>query len=371
MRILFYIGQMNVGGAERQLNLLAEGLIARGADVRVITEEGKDAAASPSVRERLGFIPPRPRRNRLRALVAAVAGFSPDVFHALLTSANFWGAWAARKTRVRVFVPSFLSTDPWKKWHHLAADRWVASRAAGILANSRAVAARYAAVFPARADRIRVIYNGVDVDRFAPQRLAPLRPRTRRDLAVPGEAPLIINVANLHPVKNQGLLLAAVAACGPDVHLLLAGDGPRRAALERQARDLGIRARVRFLGQVEDIAPYLAAADVFALSSDAEGFSNALLEAMAAGLPCVATAVGGNAEALEGGGGVVVPPRDVGALTGALRAFINDPARRQLAGAQGQGAAAERFGLRRMVSETAAWYQELINAAAPNPPNPR
>jgi glycosyltransferase involved in cell wall biosynthesis len=140
-----------------------------------------------------------------------------------------------------------------------------------------------------------------------------------------------------------------------------------RPALEREASRLGIEPYVRFLGQVRDVAPYLAAADVFVLSSDAEGFSNALLEAMASSLACVATDVGGNAEALAEGAGVVVPPRDESALAAALTALLADESRRKALGEAARRRAVETFGLERMVAETEAWYREIL--AAPLPPS--
>jgi glycosyltransferase involved in cell wall biosynthesis len=114
------------------------------------------------------------------------------------------------------------------------------------------------------------------------------------------------------------------------------------------------------LGPTRDVEKYLAAADVFALSSEAEGFSNALLEAMSSSLACVATDVGGNAEALADGAGVVTPPGDADALATALTEILGDERRRGELGEAARRRALEKFGLARMVAETEEWYREII-----------
>ena len=363
MRIAIYIGQLDVGGAEGQVVLLARGLVARGHDVRVITDAGRTAAVPPDLEPCVVTVPSRPRLARLRNLARVVKSFDPAVIHCQLTSANLWGSIAGRRAGVPVVVTSFLSTDPWKKWYHSLLDRFVAGLAGGVFVNSAGVAERYRRVLGSAGRKIRVIYNGVDTARFDAARAAASPDDVRRrELNVPAGAPVVINVANLFAVKNQTMLLGAVAACHRGVpealrpYLLLTGEGPMRPALEREAARLGIAPYVRFSGQVEDVAPYLAAADVFALSSDAEGFSNALLEAMSSSLACVATDVGGNAEALAEGAGVVVPPGDENALAAALAELLADETRRKELGEAARRRAVETFGLERMVDATACWY---------------
>jgi glycosyltransferase involved in cell wall biosynthesis len=366
VKIAIYIGQLDVGGAEGQIILLARGLLARGHDVRLITGAGRTAAVPPDLESRVVTVPRRPRFARLRALTRFLRRFDPAVLHCQLTSANLWGSIAGTRAGVPVIVTSFLSTDPWKKWYHLLADRYVARLSSGVFVNSAGVAERYRRVMGSASRKVRVIYNGVDTARFDATRERAGRDEVRRKLSVPPGAPVLINVANLLAVKNQIILFGALAAChreSPEArrpYLLLAGEGPMRPALEREAARLGIERYVRFLGQLRDVAPYLAAADIFVLSSDAEGFSNALLEAMASSLACVATDVGGNAEALAEGAGVVVPPRDEDALAAALAALLADESRRKALGAAARRRAVETFALERMVAETEAWYRKIL-----------
>jgi glycosyltransferase involved in cell wall biosynthesis len=368
LKISIYIGQLDVGGAEGQVVLLARGLKGRGHDVMLITEEGRTAALTPDLLGNLVLLPRRPRRARLRALEEVLAVARPDVLHCQLTAANLWGTIAGRRAGVSTIIISFLSTDPWKKWYHLLADRYVAARANGIWCNSRRVADRYRRLLTAQVSKFRVIYNGVDATRFDRARFAAARERIRADeLRVPADAPAIINVGNLHPVKNHALLLRALAkvhaglAAAERPYLVIVGAGPEQERIVGEAGRLGLLPFLRLLGPSREVERYLASADVFALSSDAEGFSNALLEAMSSSLACVATDVGGNAEALDGGAGVVVPPGDEDALAAALADLIMNGERRAELGEAARRRAVETFGLARMVAETEAWYRELKN----------
>ncbi len=368
MKVAIYIGQLDVGGAEGQIVLLARGLKGRGHDVMLITEEGRTAAVTPDLFGNLVTVPHRPRRARLRALTEILAVARPDVLHCQLTAANLWGAVAGRRAGVPALIISFLSTDPWKRWHHFLADRYAAARANGIWCNSERVAGRYRAVLKRHAARFRVIYNGVDTARFDRARLAPARDAIRRDeLRVPADAAVIINVGNLRAVKNHALLLRALAKvhaaldAAAKPYLVLVGAGPEQERIIDEAGRLGLLPYLRLLGPARDVERYLAAADVFALSSDAEGFSNALLEAMSSSLACVATDVGGNAEALADGAGVVTPPGNADALAGALTEILGDEKRRGELGEVARRRAVETFGLARMVEETEEWYREIVN----------
>jgi len=370
VKVALYIGQLDVGGAEGQVVLLARGLLARGHDVLLVTEEGRTAAVPEELEVRLARIPPRPRWRRFVRLEEALAAFRPDVLHCQLSSANFWGVLAAGRAGSPAVVISFLSTDPWKKQRHLWLDGWLAARARGVWANSREVAARYARVWGKRsAGKIKVIYNGVDTARFNRRRFASRRAAFKKEeLRVPPTAPVVIHVGNFFAVKNHAGLLAAFAAAAADrkprsrPYLVLCGDGPEKRNILATASALGILPYLRLVGRVPDAERYLGAADVFVLPSRAEGFSNALLEAMASSLACVATDVGGNAEALADGAGVIVPAGDEGALAAALAGLLDDEDERRRLGTAARRRAEGAFGLARMVDETEKWYRELLEA---------
>lgn len=180
------------------------------------------------------------------------------------------------------------------------------------------------------ADRAEVLLNGIPTRRFA--RGADARLAARATLGLAPDALLIGSVGRLVALKHHRLLLElmpALAAACPAIELVLLGDGPLRAELEALADSLSIRGRVHLLGARDDVAQLLPALDVFALPSLTEGLSIALLEACAAGLAIVATAVGGNPEIVsDRRTGLLVPPDDREATRNALEALLNDAALR-------------------------------------------
>ena len=217
---------------------------------------------------------------------------------------------------------------------------------------------------PAR--RVVTIRNGVDVARFA----GIDRAAARSLLDLPPNAPVIGTVGRLDPVKNQAGLIRAVTrlrTTHPDAMLVIAGDGAYRAELERLIDTVAPGGNIRLLGERRDIPNVLAALDVFALPSVAEGMSNTILEAMAAGLPVVATAVGGSPELVaDGVNGSLVPAGDEPALTAALSRYCSDAALRGAHGDASRRCAAADFGLRRMQDAYSALYDTLVRERSGN-----
>ncbi len=198
---------------------------------------------------------------------------------------------------------------------------------------------------PAR--KVVILANGIDMLRFAWSGPNPDGP--------------IVTVARLSPEKDQETLLRAMALVRrevPQARLEIAGAGPCRPALEKLAGALHLRDTVRFLGHVSDVPDLLARARVFVLSSLTEGISLTLLEAMASGLPVVATRVGGNPEVVsDGETGLLVPPRQPAALAGALVRLLRDPDAGKDFARAGRQRAEAQFDVRRMVAQYEALYQ--------------
>lgn len=215
-----------------------------------------------------------------------------------------------------------------------------------VVANSRAAADAVARDSVPQA-RIRVVPNGIDIGAYA--RATRRTPRR-----------VITTVANLRPIKGHDALLqaaVAVLSARPDAVFQLAGEGPLRPALEARARSLGIERQIRFLGQCGDVAGVLRDSDVFVLPSLMEAFPNALMEAMAAGLPVVATEVGGIPELIEHDrNGLLVPPGRPDALAGALLALIDDPARADRLAAAARTTVEQRYSFDQMVREFESLY---------------
>jgi sugar transferase (PEP-CTERM/EpsH1 system associated) len=207
--------------------------------------------------------------------------------------------------------------------------------------------------------KVTTIHNGVNIARFG--QAGQLESRVK--LALPAHAFIVGTVGRLDPVKDQAGLIRAFAtarAAHPEALLVIAGDGPCRSDLQQLAAALGLTDRVRLLGSRDDIPTVMSALDIFALPSLGEGISNTVLEAMASGLPVIATRAGGNPELVEDGvTGVLVPRQDLGALAAAIAGYVDDPGLRQRHGHAARQRATAQFGLERMVQSYSDLYAGL------------
>ncbi|MDS4016638.1 MAG: glycosyltransferase [Candidatus Accumulibacter sp.] len=306
------------------------------------------------------------RMSRLLSLASTIRSARPLV-HSFLPEAYLFGASLGLMFGARSVVMSRRSRNHYQSRHPFAAwvERRLHRRMDALLGNSQAVV-RDLLDEGAPPERVRLIYNGIDVGRFAAggARLER-RHALRAELGLPDDRVVLACVANLFLYKGHADLLAALASLGAGfaarTTLLLVGrDAGARAALEAQAARLGLSASVRFLGERGDVPDLLAASDIGVLASHEEGFSNAVLEGMAAGLPVVVSDVGGNAEAVtDGECGHVVPARAPAALAQALADLIGDAGRRQTMGAAARRRVAASFSLDACVAAYESLYEEL------------
>ena len=328
------ISALGDGGAERVVSLLAKHWSRAGCRVSVVTiaSADRDVYRLPAEVERvaLGLLSPsrgpleaaRRSVRRILALRRALARLRPDVVVSFMAQTNVLCLLAAAGLGVPVAVSE--RTDPRQErtgaaW--VALRRALYPRAAAVVVQTESVAAWARRFCP----RVHVIPNFVE----RPARLAS--PGVE---AGPRE---LVAMGRLAPEKGFDLLIAAfgrVAARHPDWSLTILGEGAERARLEAQVEELGLRGRVGLPGRVSDTEARLAAAHAFALPSRYEGFPNALLEAMACGLPCVAfDCASGPADIVtDGADGVLVRPGDVGALAAALDRTMGSPAERAALG---------------------------------------
>ena len=212
------------------------------------------------------------------------------------------------------------------------------------------------------ASRFVTVCNGI-ADLAVPP---ATREATRAALGASPSARVVLHIGSLTRQKSQDVLLRAfervVREC-PDAVLWIAGEGPRREALLAQHAASGLGAHVRFLGPRQDAADLLAACDLYVLSSSREGLSVTLLEAMRASRACIATDIGGNAEAIEHGvTGSIVPGGDAGAMADAIVALLREPKRLAAYGAAGRARWHARFTAEGMVVRTEAVYREALAA---------
>ncbi|HZU37761.1 MAG TPA: GT4 family glycosyltransferase PelF [Gemmataceae bacterium] len=213
-------------------------------------------------------------------------------------------------------------------------------------------------------ERVARIYNGIDLSAYEDNNLQ--RQQTRRDLGAESEDVLIALVARLDYLKDHATAIRTMARLAPRcprAKLLLVGEGPQRPHIEEAIRALNVSTQVQLLGYRRDIPQVLAAADIFLLTSISEGIPLTVIEAMAAGLPVVATRVGGLAEVVEEGrSGWLVPTGDDAALAEALEKLARDPAKRAEMGKQGRTRALDLFSESRMVAEYDALYRRMLDA---------
>jgi glycosyltransferase involved in cell wall biosynthesis len=213
-------------------------------------------------------------------------------------------------------------------------------------------------------DKIAVICNGVDTARY--QR--PIdRARVRRELELPEDAWLMALVGTMKPQKGHRLLIEAlrtVAPRFPDLHVLFVGDGEARAELEAQASASGVAERIHFLGSRGDVPDLLSACDSFVLPSLWEGLPMALIEAMASGLPVIASDVSGTKQVMiDGDTGLLVPPGDPGALGQAIVALLSDPARARAMGVAARRRVEVAFSAKKQAEEHMELYRRAERAA--------
>lgn len=265
----------------------------------------------------------------MRKLWQGLRRFRPDVVQTFFVEANVVGPILARLAGVPLVLGSRRNLNYWmgtrlrlaQSVSNLFVDR--------LLANGEALRAPVAAREWFAAGKIDVIHNAVESERFTPS--AELREATRASLGINLADLVVGTVSAVRPVKGIDTFLEAAAKVAkqlPGARFLLVGDGPLLPEMRRLSATLGIEERVIFAGAQADVRPYLNAMDVAVLASDSEGFSNSLLEYMSAGLPAVATDVGGNREAL-GNAGVIVPARDAEKLARAILALSGDAAQRE------------------------------------------
>lgn len=372
--VLVVISSLDRGGTERHLMQVLPRLSRYGYRVAVHCLVHKGELSADLERAGItvvgGKVKPRSSWGWLFALI--VGGFSlalrlllkrPDVVHFFLPSAYIIGAPLALLTFIRVKIMSRRSLNNYQRSYFWVGpvERFLHRRMDVVAGNSMSVVAQLREEGVPE-QRLRLIYNGVDLNGFVDLSARGVA-RSERDIAP--DVIVFVIVANLLRYKGYDDLLEALSIAAPSLPdkwvLLCAGrDGGIGEHLTTQAQRLGLKDRIRFLGPVADVPRLLAAADIALLTSHEEGFSNAVIEYMAAGLPVIATDVGGNVEALDHGqAGVVVPARNSAALATAICELARDPELRRSLGDTARRRVTEHFSLEACVRGYDALYNQL------------
>jgi glycosyltransferase involved in cell wall biosynthesis len=364
--VAIFLTRFEPGGTERQMTELIRRLDPERFAVHIACFD-KSGAWLPRVAERAVSIVEFPIQGLARpATFRAVLDFASwcrkqriAVVQTCDLYANIFGLPGAALAGVPVRIGSRRELNPDKTPGQIRLQRQAYRCATRIVANSIAARTMLEQEGLAR-ESIAVIPNGIDASAFAGPRASDLSAGARGAKEErPDAGRRIITVANLRREKGHETLLGAAAQLAaefPDVQFQIVGDGPRRAELEALARDSRLDGRVVFLGHREDVAQLLRDADIFVLPSRSEAFPNSAIEAMAAGLPVVASAVGGLLDLIEPGRtGMLVPAGDAAALAAMLRELLLLPSLARELGDAAQAQVRQRYSFERMVTS----FEEL------------
>jgi len=298
----------------------------------------------------------------LGRLIRIIKDREIDIVQLHFLKADILGSIAARWAGISGVVMARRDEGFWMTPRQVLVARFFNRFSTHILANSDAVARAARRIEKVNPARLIVIHNGIDEDRFRFQ--IENRKKIREEFHIKDHEIVVTTVANMRQtIKGYPYLIEAIAKVTEqfqNICFIFVGDGSLRPEYEKQVDALKVRRFVHFAGSRRDVKAFLDASDIFCLPSLTEGFSNAILEAMAGGKPVVATDVGGNPEAIENGvHGFLVPPRSADDLAEMIRVLAADPALRIRMGEAGRQRILEKFTLRKMITGYEEFYGSL------------
>jgi len=357
------IGRLSVGGAERTLVDLANGLDKSKYEVTVWTIQDQGPLSNDladSVEYRTLGAKGKFDLTVLPRFVKAMRTDRPDIVQSFLYFDNILARLAGLLVRNVTIITGVRAVPNDQQWHRERLDRYTMWMSDKIASNSEA-GAEYAVKRGASSDKLEVIQNGRDITKYADGNATE---EVYHSLGISECDPVVGTVGRLIERKGHYDLLAAwpsVLDSHPDAQLLFVGDGEEMKSLNNRAREIGCEESVTFVGQRDDVPDLLDAMDVFVFPSHYEGLPGALIEAMIAGLPIIATPVDGNSELIEHEvNGLLVPVKDSQKLSEQIVSLLSDQEKQTRLGTAAHEHAKEEFAIETMVSEFSALYDELI-----------
>jgi glycosyltransferase involved in cell wall biosynthesis len=362
-RILHIIPTLDRSGAEKQLTLLATGLPAREFEVHVcaltrggpLEEPLREAGIPTVVLDKARKLDPAAYLRLKRH----IEKLRPDLVQTWIFAANSYGRAAALAARVPRLVASERCVDPWKAWHELTIDRWLARRTDRVIVNSSGVRDFY-------------VGHGIDERKFViiPGGVCPAAGTTLArqalldELGLPADARIVGAVGRLWLQKRiKDLIWAAdlLKVIRADVHLLIIGDGPQRDRLLRFRHQVRIEDKVHFLGARHDVPQLMPHFNALWLASEYEGLPNVIMEAMSCGVPVVATDISGNRDlVVHEETGYLVPVGDRAAIARYTNKLLNDRELATRMGEAGRRRVLAEFSVEKMIERHAELYRELL-----------
>ena len=382
-RVVRVITRLNVGGPSIHVQLLGRGLRRRGYDTRLVVGRVSPDEGEMPLEDGVGQVSRCPFLRRepapfcdLRALWWCYRLFRrtrPTIVHTHHAKAGFIGRTAAWLAGVPIVLHTFHGHTfrgyftPRRARAFIRLERWLARRTTRLIAISPRIRDELAHEFRiAPPDKIAVVPLGLDLDDF--RDAERFGGQLRQRLGVPAGTPLIGIVGRLTPVKNHEMFLLAARRIHehrPDAHFVVIGDGELRPRLESRAERLGLGRAVHFLGWMPRSPAIYADLDLLALTSHNEGTPVAVIEAMAAARPCVATNVGGVADVIDDGvTGRVAPPDDPAAFADVCLEILNDADKHQSMADRARESS-HRYNHERLCRDVAKLYDELIAERLP------
>ena len=371
-KVFYFLDSLEVGGTETQAVELALRLPVSEYDVTLgclrvkgpLLDKLKGSAVALREFHPAGGLDTPAGLYQLARLAAHLRREKYEVVHTHDLWSNLMGVLAGRMAGVPAIVSSRRDLGNFDWYKEGAKRNWlrrIQNLSSVVLANATPIRDALIAEDGFAPEKLRVIHNGVDTEKFQ-------RARPNRERLFPGAQrhTLVVLVGNMHTdVKGHPWLIAAAPAVlreFPQTQFIFAGDGVAKPEFQEQVAKLAMQSNFMFLGRRGDIPEVLASCDIALLPSRAEGLPNAVLEYMAAGLPTIASRVGGNAELVEDGvTGLLVPPENSEALADALLRLLRDPESARRMAASGQKLVVENYSFERLIREVDALYTELLD----------
>ena len=339
LKILYVLPSFTLGGTETHLLRLMAGLKKKGYHMSVYfrhedfdiinrideMEIPYSVLGMKSIFDIKGFV----------RLVRALKKEKPDIVHAYLFEPSLYGPLAARLAGVKAVFTSRRNYDDWMRWHHIAMQKIANFFTDKIFVNSQCVKKLVMQQEGVKDEKVLNIYNSIEKDKFykSSREQNTIKKQTGMQLGIQDNDMVVLMLAKFKESKGHEFLLeAAKKVCRdlPNVKFLLVGKGPLQHSMEQKAKELGISGKVIFAGETYAPAGMISMSDVCVLSSIREGFSNALMEYMAAAKAVVVTDVGGNRELIRNGeNGLLVKKEDAEALSEAIKGLLKDKAKRE------------------------------------------
>lgn len=367
--VMFLINYLGKGGAEQQLLELVKG-IDKAHFVPIVVSLYPGGTLEPEIRQIPGaeYISLN-RKGKydywvMTRMLSLLRQKAVDIIQPFQTPATFFGLLPAILCRTPVKIVTERSSQREIRLGYrlyLKVEDFL-SRFADLAVPNSEAGEKYLIKRHFNPSRIRVIYNGINFNRLTHDKKGV--EQVRQKLGVPPEGKVIGMLAHLTLSKDHVTFLRAAAIINqirPDTRFALVGDGPLRSKLENLSQELGIASKTVFFGEQQDVGTYLSAFDVAVLTSQAEGCSNSLLEAMALGKPVVANDVGGNRELVHHGEtGLLVPFGNAEAVVDAIMSLIRDPEVARAIGRRARENITSQFSLEKMVQQYQSLYDEAF-----------